>query len=118
MKPYTHAKTSARKFGGVPADYQRIHDWFDQTKMCLPDMRHRAVLHNAFGIYLCEQVFGTTMTNSAGSVVSVREVGEQHVLDDLGTIPTLERCFEGMPLSPLLGAQLRVKRTRRMPLED
>jgi hypothetical protein len=27
--PFHHAVSSARKFGGVPADYQAIHDWFD-----------------------------------------------------------------------------------------
>jgi hypothetical protein len=27
--PYHHAVSSARKFGGTPADYQSIHDWFD-----------------------------------------------------------------------------------------
>lgn len=79
-------------------------------------MRHRAILHNSFGIYLCEQVFGTTITNSDGRVVSVRDVGEEHVLEDLGLIPTLQDCFEGMPLSKLLGAQLRVVKT--IPLAD
>jgi hypothetical protein len=116
MKPYTHAKNSAREFGGRPEDYQRLHDWFDQTKMCLPDMRHRAVLHNAFGIYLCEQVFGATMTTSDGNVVSVRDVGERHVLEDLGTIPTLQDCLRGLPLSDLLGARLRAKK-RWIPID-
>jgi len=27
-----HAESSARKFGGVPSDYQSIHDWFDASK--------------------------------------------------------------------------------------
>ena len=27
--PYHHALSSVRKWGGVPADYQPIHDWFD-----------------------------------------------------------------------------------------
>lgn len=25
--PVFHAESSARRFGGVPADYQGIHDW-------------------------------------------------------------------------------------------
>lgn len=116
MKPHIHARNSARKFGGKPDDYQRIHDWFDQTKAHVPDMRHRAILHNSFGIYLCEQQFGTLITNSSGAQVSVRDIGEQHVLDDLGTIPTLDDCLEGMPLSKLLGAQKRV--TRKILLVD
>jgi hypothetical protein len=115
VKPHIHANRSARKWGGKREDYQRIHDFFDQTKAMIPDMRHRAVLHNAFGIYLCEQVFGTLITNSDGKEVSVRDIGEQHVLDDLGTIPTLQDCFEGLPLSGLLGAQ---RKTTFIPLVD
>lgn len=116
MKPWTHAKNSARKHGGRPEDYLAVHEWFDQTKAHVPDMRHRAVLHNSFGIYLCAQVFGPTLTNSDGRVVCVRDLGEDHVLEDLGTIPTLERCLEGMPLSDLLGARLRTVRV--IPLVD
>jgi hypothetical protein len=117
MKPHIHANRSVRKWGGKREDYQEIHNWFDQTKAHIPDMRHRAVLHNSFGIYLCEQVFGTLITNSEGREVSVRDIGEQHVIDDLGQIPTLSACFEGMSeISMLLGAQLRSKRT--IPMVD
>ena len=30
--PLHHAESSARKFGGVPSDYQAVHDWFDASK--------------------------------------------------------------------------------------
>ncbi len=30
--PLHHAESSARKFGGVPCDYQAVHDWFDASK--------------------------------------------------------------------------------------
>lgn len=98
MKPHVHAKNSAKVFGGVPEDYQAIHDFFDSSKQACPDMRHRAVFHSAFGIFVLERVFGTTITNSAGKVVSVRSIGEQHVLDDLGFIPTLERWLQHLPI--------------------
>lgn len=98
MKPFVHAKNSARRWGGAPEDYQAIHDWFDQTKAALPDMRHRAILHSAFGIFLCEQQFGTTITNSDGHKVSVRDIGEDHVVEDLGFIPTLERWLQHLPI--------------------
>lgn len=97
MKPYLHARKSAKKYGGVPEDYQHLHDFFDQTKAALPDMRHRAILHSSFGIFLLEQVFGTTITNSEGKVVSVRDVGEDHVEDDMGFIPTIERWLRNLP---------------------
>jgi hypothetical protein len=54
---------------------------FDSTRASLPDNRHRMVLHNAFGILLCEQVFGAAITNSAGKRVFVRDIGVQHVLE-------------------------------------
>jgi hypothetical protein len=86
--PYRHALSSARKYGGRPEDYQAIHDWFDESKTFLPDFRHRALRHHAEGIFLCERVFGTTVTNSDGREVPVRYLGEQHVKEDLGRIPT------------------------------
>jgi hypothetical protein len=112
MKPLLHAKISAHKFGGVPQDYIDIHNWFDQTKAYIPDARHRNVLHNAFGIFLCEQVFGETIqltngsykrmpyiTNSSSKQVSVRDIAEQHVIDDLGIIPTLQDSMKGIELT-------------------
>lgn len=116
IKPFIHAKTSARRFGGRPEDYQAIHDFFDQTKEHVADMRHRSILHNSWGIYMCEKYFGINITNSDGNLVSVRDVGEQHVLDDLGRIPSLSECLEGMPVSDLLGA--RERKIRIIPLVD
>lgn len=97
--PYHHALSSSQKFGGRPEDYQAIHDWFDQTKAHMPDVRHRAILHSSFGIFLCEQVFGTTIKNSSGKAVPVRTIGEQHVKEDMGgQIPTVQDWLEDLPL--------------------
>lgn len=32
IKPYLHAKSSAKKFGGVPEDYLKIHENLVTTK--------------------------------------------------------------------------------------
>ena len=96
MKPHVHAKNSAHRHGGKPEDYQAIHDFMDSPKAALCDIRSRAVLHNAWGIYLAERVFGVTLTNSDGKQVSVRTIAEEHVHDDLGFIPTLEQWFKNM----------------------
>ena len=85
---YFHAVITAKKWGGIPEDYQAIHSWFDGSKSILADMRHRALRHHAEGIFMAEQVFGITIINSAGRTVPVRLIGEQHVLDDLGHIPS------------------------------
>lgn len=103
MKPFLHGRVSVNKWGGKVEDYQEIHDWFDQTKAHFPDMRHRAILHSSFGIFLCEQVFGEGITNSDGKHVSVRDIAEQHVIDDMGTIPTIQDYLQGMPMYSWLG---------------
>jgi len=107
MKPWQHARSSAARYGGRPDDYLSIHDWFDQTKAALPDMRHRAILHSSFGIFLLEQQFGHNLTNSDGRVVSVRDIGEDHVVEDLGFIPTLERWLQHLPIEEWMLGSLR-----------
>jgi hypothetical protein len=87
--PYHHAISSARKWGGVPEDYQAIHDFFDGSKEHMADFRHRALRHHTEGIFMAERIFGVTIVNSTGRVVPVRYIGEQHVKEDLGRIPTV-----------------------------
>jgi hypothetical protein len=116
MKPLIHAKNSAKKYGGNQEDYIKIHNWFDQTKAALPDGRHRALLHNAFGIFLCEQVFGVYITNSDGKQISVRDIGEDHVIEDLGFIPTLEKCFAHLPKENWLFGSVRKQTKKVIPL--
>ena len=98
--PLVHAERSAKRWGGAADDYLKIHQWFDSAAVCVPDNRHRLVLHNSFGILLAEQVFGPALVNSAGRRVFVRDVGRQHVREDLGTIPTLADCLRDTPLRP------------------
>lgn len=88
--PIQHALNSARKFGGRTEDYQAIHAWFDESKAFLADFRHRALRHHAEGIFLAEKVFGVSIVNSEGKEVPVRYIGEQHVKEDLGRIPTAQ----------------------------
>lgn len=87
--PYHHAASSVKKWGGEIEDYLEIHNWFDASKAHLADFRHRALRHHSEGIFMAETIFGTTITNSAGRVVPVRTIGEQHVREDLGRIPSL-----------------------------
>jgi hypothetical protein len=102
--PYHHALSSVQKWGGCVDDYQQIHDWFDESKTHLADFRHRALRHHSEGIFMAEKIFGTTITNSAGRVVPVRYIGEQHVKEDLGRIPTVaEWLLKIQPQSWMLG---------------
>jgi hypothetical protein len=114
-KPYIHARSSAKKWGGVPEDYLAIHDWFDSTKACHADVRHRAVLHSAFGCYLAEQVFGHNIANSNGRLVSVRDIAEQHIIEDLGRIPSMSDYLNNMVIQPWMGGP---SRKNRKEIED
>ncbi len=88
--PLKHAASSARRFGGKAEDYLPIHNWFDESKAFFSDFRHRALRHHAEGISLAERLFGIAIVNSDGREVPVRFVGEQHVREDLGRIPTAQ----------------------------
>lgn len=109
-KPWIHAKSSARKFGGEPEDYLDIHDFMDSTKAALADVRHRAILHNSFGCFIAEKVFGTVRTNSDGKEYSPRDVAEQHILEDMGHIPTIERWLKEIPIEGWMGPPKARKR--------
>ncbi|MFN8224423.1 MAG: hypothetical protein U0R50_14385 [Gaiellales bacterium] len=101
--PYHHAVRSARLFGGEAEDYLAIHDWFDESKAHLADIRHRALRHHSEGIFLCESIFGKTLANSQGKIVPVRQVGEQHVKDDLGWIPSVKDWLQHLAVQPWMG---------------
>lgn len=132
-KPFIHAESSARKFGGEPADYLPIHQKMDSSKSVIADNRHRVIFHSSFGIFIIEQLFGqdykklwelktkhgltdeaiydiikyvdyarsnecNTIKNSDGKDVSVREIAEQHCLEDFGQrfIPSLNDYLDYM----------------------
>jgi hypothetical protein len=98
--PYHHALSSVQKWGGRVEDYLPIHDWFDESKSILADFRHRALRHHAEGIFQAERLFGTTLTNAAGRVVPVRWVGEQHVKEDLGWVPSAVDWLKNLAPQP------------------
>lgn len=87
--PYHHALSSVKKWGGRVEDYLPIHDFFDASKEHMADFRHRALRHHSEGIFMAEKIFGHTITNSDGREVMVRYIGEQHVQEDLGRIPSI-----------------------------
>lgn len=104
-KPWIHAMASAKKFGGKPEDYIDIHNLMDSSKGCIGDARHRALTHNSWFVAAdgpLERIFGVVITNSDGRSVSVRDVGEQHILEDFGMrfIPTPQDYLQEMEPIP------------------
>ena len=97
MHPSHHAMTSVKKWGGKVEDYEPIHDWFDATKECFADFRHRALRHHSQGLFEAERHFGHTITNSDGRIVPVRYIGEQHIMEDCGgKIPSVQDWLQHM----------------------
>ncbi|MGH9615234.1 MAG: DUF6915 family protein [Acidobacteriaceae bacterium] len=108
--PLEHAKSSARNFGGEPADYLLLHDWFDESKRYVADFRHRALRHHAEGIFLAERIFGHSLINSDGKEVPVRYIGERHIREDLGRIPSFQDWITEMPIRPwMYGQRLTIR---------
>lgn len=110
MNPYYHALSSVKKWGGVVEDYLAIHEWFDASKEFMADPRHRALRHHAQGIYEAARVFGNTLTLSTGRVIPLRYVGEQHVREDLGWIPTLTDWLQCIDPKPWMDKPMRLEK--------
>ena len=109
---YHHALSSVKKWGGVAEDYLPLHQWFDESKAITADFRHRALRHHAEGIFMLERFFGPTITVSTGRVVPVRLIGEQHVIEDLGFIPSFADWVRCIRPEPWL-CRTRLSRERR-----
>jgi hypothetical protein len=98
--PYHHALSSVRQWGGTVEDYLALHSWFDESKLILADFRHRALRHHAEGVFMLQTLYGTTRTLSTGKIIPTRWIGEQHVREDLGRIPSFAdwaRCIRPEP---------------------
>lgn len=116
-----HAESSATRFGGRAEDFLPIHKFLDQSKLYIPDWRHRCLLHNNFGIALCEQFFGDFYTRpSDGINACTRAVAEQHVLEDLRCIPTVEIMLHEMPIRPWMRGFTpdQVRRMQNLVIQD
>ena len=101
--PYHHSLSSVKKWGGKPEDYLEIHSWFDESKSFMADFRHRAMRHHAEGIFMSEKIFGVTIENSDGRIVPVRFIGERHVLEDLGWIPSVQDWLKNIEPEAWMG---------------
>lgn len=60
---------------------------------------------NAEGIFAAERQFGINITNSEGKLVPVRYIGEQHVREDLGRIPSLQDWLLNIQPQPWMRGQ-------------
>lgn len=98
-----HCAASARRFGGVPADYEAVHRFMDLPAGSVGDefaTRSRLVLHHAFGCFVAERAFGHRLPLTGGGFAHTRDVAERHVIDDVGHIPSLGEWLAAMAVDP------------------
>ncbi len=113
MKPFHHARMDVKMFGGKKEDYYDIHEFIDRSYHVCPDIRHRALLHNQFGLMMVERLFGQCRVNSEGREYSPRAVAENHILADLGRIPTVEQYFNNLTVQPWMSGTLKKRRVMK-----
>lgn len=96
---WVHSKSSVRRYGGEIEDYLNIHIKMDCSKAYFPSNLHRALTHHSFWIHeVMLPLFGYMIKNSQGKEVSVKDICEQHLLEDFGGrfIPTAQDYLENM----------------------
>lgn len=110
MNSYYHAQSAARYWGGKPEDYQPIEDFIDSSKRIVGDFRHRAIYHHTEGTFLCERIFGKTITVAKKHntiEVPVRLIAERHIIEDLGWLPTPADYIKSMGREPWMSGSVR-----------
>jgi hypothetical protein len=117
LKPHLHAIISAKKYGGTMEEYMHFHEFFDSTKAHCADGRHRLLLHNSWGIFMLAEKFGALYTNSEGKIVAVRDIGEDHVLQDLGRIPAISEILDMFTMQDV-EKLFKPKNTKKLSLEE
>lgn len=92
--------SASHKWGGTPEDYIEIESFIDSSKKTHGDYRHRAMYHHTLGVYLCEDMFGKTITiqkNKKSIEVPVRLIAERHIVEDLGFLPSPADYLKAIP---------------------
>ena len=102
-----HAKSSALRFGGEPADYIDLHLWFDEPKGHFGDFRHRALRHHGLGVLEAIDRFGPWLNLSNGKRIGTRLIAEQHLIEDFGRIPSVQDWLENLTAQPWMASAAR-----------
>jgi hypothetical protein len=106
MNSWYHAQSCSKKWGGTPEDYLPIHEFIDSSKQVIGDVRHRSLYHHTMGVYLCQKIFGNTLT--VGRVrIPVRLIAERHILEDLGWLPSPKDYIDGMAIRPWMSGSIK-----------
>jgi hypothetical protein len=107
---FHHAQSSARRWGGTPEIYLPIHEFIDGSKRAFGDVRHRALLHNTWGVWVAQEVFGRILhvpfeDSGRFKPIPVREIAERHIEEDLGFIPSPGDWLQQMNVVTWMGGR-------------
>jgi hypothetical protein len=105
MNSLYHAKSAAHKWGGTYLDYIDIEEFIDSSKKIIGDHRHRALYHHTEGVWLCQRIFGRVI-HIGQKEVPVRLIAEQHIIEDLGWLPSPHDYWQNMELKTWMGGKL------------
>ncbi len=115
MRSEAHAESSAKIFGGEPKDYQDIHAVIDQNKSVHASPKGRFFLHHYdVGGAILVDLFGTDVLNSAGTLVDVKDVLMQHLIEDYGQVPLFKDWIDSFAIGevPLKAFDIFLARPR------
>ncbi|GAA0853258.1 DUF6915 family protein [Streptosporangium amethystogenes subsp. fukuiense] len=104
MNSWYHAQSAARKWGGEPELYLPIEELIDSSKQIIGDVRHRSLYHHTAGVYLCQRIFGDTITVGRKKI-PVRLIAERHIIEGLGWLPSPADYLNGMPIATWMGGK-------------
>lgn len=103
-------------------DYMEIHAKMDCSKGYVADNRHRVLTHTMFWVKeVMIPLYGEVITNSDGKIVSVKDVCEQHILEDYRQkfIPTPQDFIENMEFKDWMqNARTGVPNSARLLYKD
>jgi len=95
-----------QRWGGESKAYAPLVAWFERPEALAPQSPLApAMLRNAFGIMLAEQVFGPVIDAGGGRAACTRDVGEALTLARFGRIPSLETVLAGLDVRPWFHGQ-------------
>lgn len=99
MNPVIHSQNNVKKWGGEIEDYLPIHKKMDCSKAYFADNRHRALTHTMFWVNeVMLPLFGDYITLTNGKKISVKDICEQHILEDYAMkfIPNVQDFLQEM----------------------
>lgn len=105
MNSWYHSKSSAKKWGGHPTQYIDIHEMIDGSKRIVGDVRHRSMYHHTEGVWLCQRIFGRTITVGGRYPVPVEA---DFLSEEAAMEPSASHTLEVVDYGPLREIPVRL----------